>query len=604
MSTEPTTRTSGLPLWLRDIDASLPTTGQYVVHGAIRDLQLIALNGAVVPHAMHAALWETLRRSGFAALLIHSPSGLAVWPATNDARAAAQQALGPAGLSIEEFSAQQLPGVLQAVTQSPAPVALVLDYVSQAQPVGETVGDDLHALMVTSLAAVHMGTKHTHAGARGVQLRHPVFWIVDRPSDLPSWMLTGDGIRQVPVPRPDIEARKQAAGVFATALPGFATSDADAVVARFAEGTEGLSIKAMMEIVQLARDAGISAAAIDDCVRTYRVGLTENPWQRDYVRSRVRDGEKALGAQVLGQQRAVRKTLDILVRSATGLTAAHQKRAGTGPRGVLFFTGPTGVGKTEMAKAIAHLVFGDEQALTRFDMSEFASEHAEARLLGAPPGYVGHGGGGELTNAVRRRPHSVLLFDEIEKAHPRIMDKFLQILSDGRLTDGSGDTVFFSESILVFTSNLGAGEVDVSNLPAHEQAEAFEQQMRTCVEEHFTNELGRPELLGRIGDNVVVFHPLSLEVARTLADAYLDNVAARVLQELGVRLSLAAPVREQLVTQATDDLSKGGRGVGMAIESMYVNPLARALFARSGITDATVVGLGVDRWGSPEVTLR
>lgn len=523
-----------------------------------------------------------------------------------EARLTAEEALGAlSGIISPTTGYENLAGVVQAVTQSPSPVALVLDYVSQAQPVGEPVSPDLHHLMVTSLASVHAPRPHSHDAARPVMLRHPVFWIVDRPGDLPTWMLTGDGIRQVPVPRPDLDTRRAAAEAFAPALPGFdGATHGQGVITRFAEATEGLSIKAMLEITQLARDAAIDANDVDDCVRTYRVGLTDNPWQREYVRARIADGEHALTSQVLGQPRAVRKTLDILVRSATGLTAAHQRQPGTGPRGVLFFTGPTGVGKTEMAKAITRLVFGDERAFARFDMSEFASEHAEARLLGAPPGFIGHGGGGELTNAIRRRPFTVLLFDEIEKAHPRIMDKFLQILSDGRLTDGSGDTVFFSEAIIVFTSNLGAGEVDVSDLPVQAQAEAFEERMRACVEDHFTHDLGRPELLGRIGDNIVVFHPLAHDVARNLAENYLRNVATRVHEELGVRLRIDERVKDDLIDRAIEDLSKGGRGIGMALEALYINPLARALFPRPSAQELTVSYTGTDNEGAPEVRLR
>jgi ATP-dependent Clp protease ATP-binding subunit ClpA len=147
--------------------------------------------------------------------------------------------------------------------------------------------------------------------------------------------------------------------------------------------------------------------------------------------------------------------LDILKRTSIGLTGAQSRGLSARPRGVLFFAGPTGVGKTEMAKSIAEIVFGDESAYLRFDMSEFSAEHSGDRLIGAPPGYVGYDQGGELTNAMREQPFRVVLFDEIEKAHNRILDKFLQVLEDGRLTDGRGDTVYFSESLIIFTSNAG-----------------------------------------------------------------------------------------------------------------------------------------------------
>ena len=141
--------------------------------------------------------------------------------------------------------------------------------------------------------------------------------------------------------------------------------------------------------------------------------------------------------------------------SSSGRRQGSAVHEGGRPRGVAFLAGPTGVGKTELAKSVTQLLFGDESAYIRFDMSEFSAEHSDQRLIGAPPGYVGYDAGGELTNAVREKPFSVVLFDEIEKAHPRILDKFLQILDDGVLTSGRGDRVYFSESIIIFTSNLG-----------------------------------------------------------------------------------------------------------------------------------------------------
>ena len=150
------------------------------------------------------------------------------------------------------------------------------------------------------------------------------------------------------------------------------------------------------------------------------------------------------------------RVLDILKRSVLGLTGAHRREPASGPRGVLYFAGPTGVGKTEMVKAVTELVFADERALLRFDMSEFQDEHAKIRLVGAPPSYIGYGAGGELTNAITRRPHSIILFDEMDKAGREVHDLFLQILSDGRLTDGAGRTALFNEALIVFTSNQGA----------------------------------------------------------------------------------------------------------------------------------------------------
>ncbi len=247
-----------------------------------------------------------------------------------------------------------------------------------------------------------------------------------------------------------------------------------------------------------------------------------------------------------------------------------------------------------MAKSIAELVFGQKDSFVRFDMSEFRADHTEARLIGAPPGYEGFGGGGELTNAVRQQPFRLILFDEIEKAHPRILDKFLQILDDGRLTDGTGATVFFSEALIVFTSNLGVYNTDESGrrIPVVEPGapyEDVEKKIRTAVEAHFKTEIGRPELLNRIGDNIVVFDFISAEVAEQLVPMFARNVVRRVRDELGVDVQISDEVTQTLTQGALAHLEFGGRGVRNAVEAMFTNPLARALFQRQSDTPSAKV---------------
>jgi ATP-dependent Clp protease ATP-binding subunit ClpA len=257
--------------------------------------------------------------------------------------------------------------------------------------------------------------------------------------------------------------------------------------------------------------------------------------------------------------------LDIVKRAATGIGG----RRGGRPRGVAFLAGPTGVGKTELAKTITTLLFGDESAYIRFDMSEFSAEHADQRLIGAPPGYVGYDTGGELTNAIRQKPFSVLLFDEIEKAHPRILDKFLQVLDDGVLTSGRGERVYFSESLIVFTSNLGITRrlPDGSrtlNVTPEEALEVMRAKVRGEIERHFKFEISRPELLNRIGENIIIFDFIRSEAAREIFDAMTARILDDIRAEAGLCLS---------------DLSNGGRGVRNQLEAHFVNPLARGLFA-------------------------
>ena len=270
------------------------------------------------------------------------------------------------------------------------------------------------------------------------------------------------------------------------------------------------------------------------------------------------------------------------------------------------------MGKTELAKALTELVFGSEDSYVRFDMSEFTSEHAGDRLVGAPPGYVGFEGGGELTNAVRGKPYALLLFDEIEKAHPRILDKFLQLLDDGRLTDGRGTTVpllrhaggVHIQSGHDETRPPRCGDRGSRRSPPEDSYDVIEARVTEEIRRHFTEELNRPELLNRVGDNLVVFDFIRPAVAADIADVMLSNIAARVADSAGIAVELSADAHAQLHELATADLSFGGRGIGNVLESRFVNPLARALFEYQAAAGSTVEVAQVASEGVPEVVLR
>jgi ATP-dependent Clp protease ATP-binding subunit ClpA len=289
--------------------------------------------------------------------------------------------------------------------------------------------------------------------------------------------------------------------------------------------------------------------------------------------------------------------LDIIKRAVAGFSGA---RAGGRPRGVAFLAGPTGVGKTELAKTITSLLFGDESAYIRFDMSEFSAEHSDQRLIGAPPGYVGYDVGGELTNAVRQRPFSVVLFDEIEKAHPRILDKFLQVLDDGVLTSGRGERVYFSETFIVFTSNLGIYRTGpegerVPNVSPGNALEVVRDKVRAEIERHFKLELGRPEILNRLGENVIVFDFIREDVAKEIFASMLGGILSTVRASQQVDVELGAEAEAQLRALCLADLSNGGRGIRNQLEANFVNPLARAVFDADAAPGSTIHIDGVER---------
>jgi ATP-dependent Clp protease ATP-binding subunit ClpB len=270
--------------------------------------------------------------------------------------------------------------------------------------------------------------------------------------------------------------------------------------------------------------------------------------------------EGRLRERVVGQEEALQSVANAIRRSRAGLS--DPKR----PIGSFLFLGPTGVGKTETARALAEFLFDDEQAMVRIDMSEYMEKHAVARLIGAPPGYVGYDEGGQLTEAVRRRPYSVILFDEIEKAHPDVFNILLQVLDDGRLTDSKGRTVDFKNTVLIMTSNLGAHLLQSENLESEAAFDAAREQVMQLLRQHF-----RPEFLNRV-DDVVIFRPLGEEQLEHIVDLRLGDLR-KLLEPRKITLELTDAARHQLLLTGYDR-QYGARPLKRAIQRLIQDPLA------------------------------
>ncbi|MGI5247123.1 AAA family ATPase [Dactylosporangium sp. CA-139066] len=616
----------GFPAPARELVGTLAVQSQYVLHGNVRDQFLVEPPGGPArPMPLMRLLWEALQPSGYECLICYDPvDGITVYPKSPGATAAARKLLGQRAVgrrpSLERLRIHL--GKVAGVAEPPPPegegggadadapppkreevmppvrAAFVIDYAAritrvpgQLDPVER---DFFLYCQKLALTAKPIGG----AGPRG-ELFNPVIWLVEGERDLPAWLTAGvEAIRPIALGLPALDERDRLARPLLRSLPGHERLDAktaDQAVAEFAKRTDGMTLRSMMEITRLAKDRGIDAPHIADAVRIYKLGIEDNKWRHDSVRHQIQKGESLIRARVIGQDRAIDKTLDILKRAALGLSGAQATSTVSRPRGVLFFAGPTGVGKTEMAKQVAEILFGDANAYLRFDMSEFAADHAADRLIGAPPGYVGFEAGGELTGAVRRNPFQVVLFDEIEKAHKLVLDKFLQILEDGRLTDGQGITTYFSECVLIFTSNLGVSRTDPATGERRQLVQPgmpyplLESTVKAAVREHFTVDLGRPELLNRLGDNIVVFDFIGPRVAEKIFDLQLSNITAAVDRELGIALRVEEPARRQLCDACTVDKGNGGRGIGNLLESNLINPLARKLFDNDCGAGATVV---------------
>ena len=311
-------------------------------------------------------------------------------------------------------------------------------------------------------------------------------------------------------------------------------------------------------------------AMVEEAVTADHVAQVVSRWTGVPV-DRMLEGEKEkllrmeeqLGKRVIGQAEAVKAVSTAVRRARAGLQDPNR------PIGSFMFLGPTGVGKTELTKALAEFLFDDENALIRIDMSEYMEKHSVARLIGAPPGYVGYEEGGALTEAVRRRPYQVILFDEIEKAHPDVFNVLLQVLDDGRLTDGQGHTVDFRNTLIVMTSNLGSQFL--VDQPEGQDTDAVKDQVMAVVRASF-----RPEFLNRI-DEIILFHRLKRNEMTRIVDIQMGRLA-KLLEDRKITLVLEPAAREWLAEKGWDP-AYGARPLKRVIQKSIQDPLAELVLA-------------------------
>jgi len=290
--------------------------------------------------------------------------------------------------------------------------------------------------------------------------------------------------------------------------------------------------------------------------------------------------EQRLRERVIGQDAALTIVANAIRRSRAGLSDPRR------PIGSFIFLGPTGVGKTETARALAEFLFDDEQSMIRIDMSEYMEKHAVARLIGAPPGYVGYDEGGQLTEAVHRRPYSVILFDEIEKAHPDVFNILLQVMDDGRLTDAKGRTVDFKNTVLIMTSNLGANLLVGDALKTEHDFDMARESVMRVLREHF-----RPEFLNRV-DDTVIFRPLGQAQMSKILELRLNEVR-KLLEDRQISLELTEPARQLILTSGSD-AAYGARPLKRALQRMVQDPLAIKIL-NGEILHGAHVRIDVDR---------
>jgi ATP-dependent protease Clp ATPase subunit len=589
------------PKWAREIERFIPIKPQFLLYGNVNDVYPADVNGIVATLGMCDYLKEILLKLGYSLIVKYEPLygfSLVSGDAEMFARAAGERVGSDGRLNCTIDRASNVASNLASC--GACHTALILRFASRMEDVGSET--DVQKFFYRMFRLSLEATPRIISDSAGPKpMYSPIFWITDKENDLPPWYtMDNPRVRVLPVPRPDNEIRSCVIASVAPKIPGYGDMAPDACRANLAiyrDQTTGLLAGEIAAIAQMARHEAIPFARVDDAIRRYKLGIQENMWEK-LDPKKITGAEEFLNSRVMGQETAVRHAADILKRSRFNLSGAQFSRYSQRPKGVLFLAGPTGVGKTELAKAITELIFGSPTHYIRFDMSEFGQDHANQRLVGAPPGYVGYDVGGELTNAIKQNPFSVVLFDEIEKAHPRILDIFLQILDDGRLTSGRGETVYFSESVIVFTSNLGMFEqlpdgTKRANVTSDMNYADIARNIGTSIDDFFKYKINRPEILNRIGRNIVVFDFIREATAARIFDRMLGNVLFRLHDSYGIEVRFGEEALRRIRELVCADLSMGGRGIGSNMELILMNPLSRSLCEIGASNDRSVIVRGI-----------
>ena len=587
--------------WIEEFRRQLRRGRHVLIHGSVRDRAVFDGNFGSVRDAID----DTLAGLGYDLRIHHDPvDGMTYGDPKGMPTLYSQRHPGPPVPTLPAgplalWTALERARALLAYTGQGSS-ACVFHLADKFMGPGENQSPDERSQLVLVSRVAEGASLHTTGPQTG--MRNALVLVAPAIGQIPAWLYRDNPYFVViEVRRPERDDRlayfgRQAASFYGGSDSKVSTEGPGEV---FCDLTEGMSFHDLEAIRLTSLHEGIPLGEMAKLIDQFKHGKHEDPWEA-LGPERIQEAAKTLEARVIGQPKAIEAVERVLISARGGILLEGAGRRSARPKGVLFFVGPTGVGKTELAKALTELVFSDERAFARFDMSEYQQEHSVQRLVGAPPSYVGFEQGGELTNRMRTRPFSVVLFDEIEKAHPRVLDIFLQILDEGRLTDSRGETVYFSQSVIIFTSNIGSTKT-VARTPGSEgpsrifaldsnagewTPEKVAEYFRERVPEYFA-EIGRPELLGRIGsENIIPFDMLRKEFIAPILSKFFANIQASAREKydgLAVDFDASVVKRAEEYCIRREQQLFGGRAIRNFVQEHVLGVVNREALNSRGL---------------------
>ena len=586
-----------MSVWQENLKRLLRQKEVLIIHGNVRDSAYIKKDGNLIP-GLTDLLRETGRELGYQRIVSrgvffdhegkgHSPMwSLERIESLQEGSESQVRTIGSENREVTLLT-RWLQNDVKDVNMK---TLFVINYIDKLTPFnkGGSYAKDI-ALLVTLIQKI----------IENIADNNRLIMVALRDSMVPlEYYTNSPSVAVMEIQKPDKEERKIyfSRHLSPTKMPeeqiDFLANITDALYARDLENILGDVMQEKSKIPEL------SYTILRKIVNRYRIGTDEDPWSKLPIsgppKGLIDSADGWFREKVIGQDHAIHEVVKAIKKARAGVVGLATGQASK-PKAAFFFAGPTGTGKTFLAKKLAEYLFDTEEAFVRLDMSELKEEHTVSKLIGAPPGYIGYEEGGQLTNAVRERPFSVILFDEMDKAHPRIMDIFLQILDDGRVTDSRGQTVFFTESIIVFTSNIGARTIN-SNKQAIGERENLDriiaktedlaersglvrEHFIRAVQEFFLYEISRPELLNRIGSHIIGFNYIDdPEAKKKLVESKLKDISKNFRDKfanLGHRLNFKEGVVPYFLEKHKQSIEKyGGRGLVNAIDDEIGHHLA------------------------------